>query len=256
MFFLGTDRLSWFKRTAIPLFVSRRTLARLKTLPEARGPWALDSGGFTELTFHGRYTVSPEQYVNEVERYQRTIGRLQFAAVQDWMCEPFMLERTGKTVKEHQELTIKSYIDLHSLLPGAPWAPVLQGYAIDDYLIHAEMYQRAGINLALFPRVGVGSVCRRQRTFEIIELFLALRPLGLKLHGFGIKTSFIRQAFSLILTSFDSMAWSLQARKRGRPLDGCEHRTCSHCLRYALQWRDALISVGERPRQEFLMLTT
>jgi hypothetical protein len=51
-----------------PLFVNRNALfgkdssyARTGKLPRARGPWALDSGGFTELTTHGRWTITPRR---------------------------------------------------------------------------------------------------------------------------------------------------------------------------------------------------
>lgn len=48
-FWLGTHKTGWLERTDVPLFISRRRLVERVTLPRARGPWALDSGGFTEL---------------------------------------------------------------------------------------------------------------------------------------------------------------------------------------------------------------
>lgn len=255
IFFLGTHEPSWLSKTAIPLFVSRRRLARLKRHPEALGPWALDSGGFTEIAMHGKWVTSPERYADEVAHYQRTIGRMEFAAIQDWMCEPSMIAKTGLSIRRHQDLTIQSYLDLSALLPGAPWCPVLQGWDIDDYLDHAEQYARSGVKLHMFNRVGVGSVCRRQASHQIYELFLALRPLGLSLHGFGLKQGFIQSMFSGALASFDSMAWSFKARKRGSPIEGCTHTTCSNCMRYAIKWRESLISIGVRPKQQMMYLT-
>jgi hypothetical protein len=254
-FYLGTHEPSWLTRTEIPLFVSRRRLCRQKSLPPARGPWALDSGGFSELSMFGGWRTGPEQYADEAMRYQREIGRLDFAAVQDWMCEPSMLERTGLSIGEHQARTIRSYLDLRRLAPGVPWAPVLQGWAVADYLDHADQYRSAGIDLRYAPRVGVGSVCRRQASYQAFELFSALKPLGLRLHGFGLKQGFLRHAFSAGLESFDSMAWSYRARRRGSPIEGCTHSTCANCMRYAIRWREALVSLGSRPRQELLMLT-
>ena len=253
IFFLGPHETSWLGRTDCPLFVSRRRLARRRRPSRALGYWALDSGGFSELNLHGCWKTSPAQYAEEVERYQYEIGNLEFAAVQDWMCEPFVLSKTGKTLREHQERTIQSYLDLKALAPDAPWMPVLQGYVIDDYLAHVEQYDSAGIDLTRFDRVGVGSVCRRQNTREIQELFEALRPLGLPLHGFGLKTQFLKaMAFKAGLTSFDSLSWSLDARRRGRPLDGCTHKNCANCLKYALLWRENLCSIGQRPQQMLL----
>ena len=254
MFYLGTHRPNWLARTALPLFVSRRTLAPYRTLPVALGPWALDSGGFSELRLFGRWQTTPEQYAEEAMRFRREVGRLDFAAIQDWMCEPFMIERTGLSIREHQARTVQSYLDLSRLASFVPWAPVLQGWKVDDYLDHAEQYRAAGVDLRTMPRVGVGSVCRRQAACEAFDIFWALKPLGLKLHGFGLKQGFLRQAFGAGLASFDSMAWSLRARKRGAPLDGCTHKSCANCFRFAMRWREAIISVGERPRQELLML--
>jgi hypothetical protein len=85
-FYLGTHHPSWLRRTDVPLFISRRRLAGRKTLPRARGPWALDSGGFQELTLHGRWTLTPREYVREVRRYASEIGNLRFAAAMDWLC--------------------------------------------------------------------------------------------------------------------------------------------------------------------------
>ncbi len=254
-FFLGTHEVSWLGRTDLPLFISRRRLAKQKTWHKARGPWALDSGGFTEIVKYGRWMTEPQQYADEVRLWQDEIGHMEFAAIQDWMCEPTMLAKTGLSIKAHQGLSLKSYLDLKELHPNGPWAPVLQGWAIDDYLDHAEQYSRAGVDLKLCSRVGVGSVCRRQDTFEIWELFAQLAPLGLKLHGFGLKQGFIQRAFTNAVASFDSMAWSAAARHRGKPIDGCTHRTCANCFRYAMQWREAIISIGIRPRQQILALT-
>lgn len=254
MFYLGTHRPSWLMLTNCPLFLSRRWLAPRKRLPSAQGPWALDSGGFGELSMYGEWRTSPDQYAEEALRFQREIGRLDFAVIQDWMCEPSMLEKTGLLIREHQERTIASYLDLRRLASFVPWAPVLQGWTIDDYLSHVEQYHAAGINLRLAPRVGVGSICRRQASHQAFELFSALKPLGFRLHGFGLKQGFLRHAFSAGITSFDSMAWSYRARRRGSPLEGCTHANCANCLRFALRWRETIISIGHRPQQQLLDL--
>ena len=48
-----------------------------------------------------------------------------------------------------------------------------------------------------------------------------------------------------LLRSADSLAWSYRARKRP-PLPGCPHARCSHCLRYALAWRERVLAVIAR----------
>src|SRR5690606_3699977 len=175
--------------------------------------WALDSGGFTELAMHGRWTVSAAQYAAEARRFRDEIGRMEWAAPQDWMCEPWMLARTGLSVAEHQRRTVDNLLELRALAPDLPWVPVLQGWALGDYLRHVEMYDRASVDLRAEPLVGLGSVCRRQGMAEAERIVRALAGLGLRLHGFGVKLTGMRR-FADALVSADSMAWSFDARRR------------------------------------------
>jgi hypothetical protein len=239
VFYVGCHQPGWMRQTEMPLCVSRRRLASYKRLPEARGPWMLDSGGFTELDQHGRWVTTPAQYVDETRRFMEC-GHLGAAACQDWMCEPGMLAKTGLSVAEHQKRTVSSYLDLMHRDAALPWFPVLQGWQPSDYLRHVEQYAAAGVDLQALPLVGLGSVCRRQHTGALVAVVSALAPLRLRLHGFGVK----RQGLEKIapwLVSADSMAWSFAARKRA-PLPGCTHRSCANCLRYASQWGALVVS--------------
>ncbi len=266
LFLLGTHEISWLGRTDVPLFISHRRLARQKRWPRALAPWALDSGGFSELTLFGRWMTTPAEYVEAVLSYVLNIGNLAWAAIQDWMCEPFMIERTGLSIAEHQARTVASYLKLSGLwrkrarlmrvgvdrigqlaqhLP-LPWAPVLQGYKKADYHDHVRQYAAAGVDLGDAPVVGVGSICRRQATDEAADILGSLAALGLRLHAFGLKTLGLRKIGSEI-ASADSMAWSLNARKNP-PLDGCRHKSCANCLPYALRWRDRILADADVPR--------
>lgn len=240
-FYLGTHEVSWLRRTTIPLFISAVRLRRQRTYPRALGPWALDSGGFSELSLHGRWTVTARHYAAEVVRWAELIGRLEWAAIQDWMCEPPIRALTGLTVREHQERTIASLFELRALAPSVPWTPVLQGWEIEDYLQHVEMYRAAGVELGELPVVGVGSVCRRQGTLEGAAIMRALSKLGLRIHAFGIKTQGLA-LFGDRIASADSMSWSYVARKREIRLPGCTHKTCGNCFRFATKWHDELIA--------------
>ncbi len=252
-FYLGTHQPSWLGYFDEPMFVSDRRLRNRVQLPHALGPWALDSGGFTELSTHGSWDhgPSPREYVDRIRRYARTIGRLQWAAPQDWMCEPFITAKTGLTVVEHQWRTIDNLATLRALNPEVPIIPVVQGYRVDDYLTHVDMYQRAGFDLTTEPLVGVGSVCRRQATAEVGAIFTALHGAGVRrLHGFGLKKLGLAR-FGHLLVSADSMAWSFDARRLQRHLPECQgagHRNCANCPRYALRWRaEMLASLGTQP---------
>ena len=224
----------------MPLFVSRRQLAPRKTLPRAIAPWALDSGGFTELSLHGRWTVSAAEYVREVRRCRDEIGMMQWAAPQDWMCEPDMLAKTGLTVEEHQRRTVENFLELRSLAPDLPICPVLQGWCAGDYDDHVEAYTRAGVDLRAEPIVGVGTMCRRQATMRAGHILSNMADYGLRVHAFGLKTQGLRLSVN-VLTSSDSLAWSLNAR-RTRPLPGCTHASCANCMIYALAWREELLT--------------
>jgi hypothetical protein len=65
---------------------------------------------------------------------------------------------------------------------------VLQGWELPDYIRCVDLYRSAGVDPAALPRVGLGSVCRRQSTGQIADIVITLANLGLNLHGFGVKT--------------------------------------------------------------------
>lgn len=240
-FYLGTHMPRWLEQADVPLFLSYRRLAGLRRLPRARGRWALDSGGFSELSMFGRWTFSPARYADDVRRFAGEIGQLDWAAVMDWMVEPAIRANTGLSVREHQSRTIASYAELRLLAPEVPWAPVIQGWTLGEYVEHVGMYARAGIDLSQAPVVGVGSICRRQNTTRAALLLrLLARETGLKLHAFGFKLRGLVAA-SDALASADSLAWSYNAR-RNAPLPECRgHRRCTSCLAYALEWREQLL---------------
>lgn len=250
-FYLGTHQTNWLGTLDVPLFVSHRRLSRRRAFPRARAPWALDSGGFTELTMHGRWITEPLAYIDAARRYRDEIGRMDWAAPMDWMCEPFMLAKTGLTVDQHQGRTVENYSLLHEHAPDVAWIPVLQGWTVADYLRCAARYYEAGVDVAEHPVVGVGSVCRRQATDEIVMIFRELRLAGIRCHGFGVKATGLTR-YSNEIVSADSMAWSYEAR-RSRPLAGCTHRACNNCERWALRWRAHLLErIEARERQGVL----
>jgi hypothetical protein len=233
-FLLGTHETTWLARTRTPLFVSHRRLALRRSLPVAVGSWALDSGGFSELSLFGEWRTTVPEYVEAVASYEEEIGGLEWAAPMDWMCEPWLVEKTGLSVREHQERTVENYLELRG---RGPFIPVLQGWEVGDYLNHVDMYQDAGVDLTLERLVGLGSVCRRQDTVMAGRIVRELQPI--RLHGFGVKLSGLRK-YREHLVSADSMAWSYRAR-RSPPLPGHSHRSCANCLEYALRWRDQVL---------------
>jgi hypothetical protein len=268
LFLLGTHQPGWLAKPEVAaeqvaLFVSDRRLRGYRTLPRAVAPWAVDSGGFTELQTYGRWTVTPAEYVTRLRRYRDETGHLMWAAQQDWMCEPIIINGgvangqrfagTHLSVPEHQRLTVLNYGHLLDLAPDLDIVPVVQGSAAEEYERCRELFwQLLRIDLATMPRVGVGSVCRRQGTQEVGQIIRRLRASGLhRLHLFGFKTLGLVQHRHLLTDkdSADSLAWSDTARKVRRPalaqcVRAARHRNCANCLPFALTWRRAVLAAA------------
>jgi hypothetical protein len=287
-FFLGTHRPHWLTDSDVPLFVSDATLRDYKTLPKARTRWVPDSGGFTELQRHGRWTVPPAEYVARIRRYVDEIGHVAWAAPQDWMCEkpiiyggkfgpntfagtrqfvdPNHTMSHDEIIYEHQRRTILNVLTLRGIDPTLPFIEVVQGDKPWHYLQHVDMYlDLAGIDLTQSPLVGVGSVCRRQATDEAGEILTALHDRGLtRKHAFGFKIEGMRR-FGHLLTSADSLAWPYRAMKHGQAAarlglphglmwtcsPGPHHpaKNCANCRTFAMAWRrQVMANAGSRPR--------
>lgn len=250
LFYLGTHQPHWLRFAGVPLFVSRRTLARYKTLPRAAGQWARDSGGFTELQMYGTWHMSSREFANEARRHVQEIGMCDWLAPQDWMCEPIVISGgkvgpltfvgTKLSVVEHQRRTVDNYVELMSIAPDLPWMPTLQGWELPDYLRCIDLYVAAGIYLDKLPLVSVGSVCRRQGTAEAAAIMAVLAQQGIRLHGFGFKQEGVERCAGHMVSS-DSLAWSFGARRQRIRLPGHTHQNCANCLEYALLWRNRLI---------------
>lgn len=249
-FYLGTHQPHWLRLYEVPMMVSRRTLAPIKTKPRALASWMRDSGGFTELQMFGAWSVGPKQFIREARQDADEVGLMEYCAPRDWMCEPIILKGgwaggryfvgTKLTIPNHQRRTVADFLDLRQRAPELPWMPVIQGWEMDDYLRCVEMYESAGVSLSASPLVGVGTICRRQGTSEAARILGRLEAEGLKLHAFGLKGDGIPNV-APFLASSDSMAWSFAARKAGKPLPECieagaKHKNCANCARYALKW--------------------
>lgn len=263
-FFLGTHQPGWLsdRRFAdVPLFISRRRLSRYALLPPAAGCFALDSGGFSELQLYGRWSLTAEEYAEEVRRYVHFYRhRLLWVAPQDWMCEDIVIRGgvaargvafagTGLSVFEHQQRTVENFVRLRQLL-GDVVIPVLQGWSLADYQRCRELYKSAGVALEQESTVGVGTICRRQNTDDATQIMQALAADGLHLHGFGFKKGGVKNCHAA-MQSADSLAWSDTARRTPVCLPGHDkpgagrrlgHKNCANCAEWALTWREQLLT--------------
>jgi hypothetical protein len=276
-FYLGFHQPRALEYSPVPLFIAlprlRRYACTPDRMPKAFGPWALDSGGFTQIQRHGQWLEHPDSYGSAVVRILDECGwPPDFAAPQDWMCEPWVVlggRHDGqdfhgsvfahlglrRAVRVHQELTVENYCYLREQFPMVAWIPVLQGWTLSDYLRCVDLYAAAGVDLTAEHRVGLGSVCRRESTGEAGLIASTLAGLGLRLHGFGFKTDGLRE-HAAHLASADSQAWSRVARLQHLRLPQCTHRAryCNNCLVWASVWRERIMAALREPRQQGLVL--
>ncbi len=195
-------------------FVSAMRLWHRRSAFEAND-WIMDSGAFSVIEKHGGWPAefSPAAYAARIRQFA-PCGSLLAAVAQDYMCEPFMVAKTGLSVAEHQRLTVERYDALLAEdTAGVAIMPVLQGYRPREYVEHVRLY---GDRLRPGAWVGVGSVCKRNASpaavAAVLEAVARERP-DLRLHGFGCKTTALADAAVRDrLFSADSMAWSFAGR--------------------------------------------
>lgn len=176
----------------------------------------LDSRAFSEIFAYGHYRHSVKHHAKMI-RHACSIANVEIAVAQDFMCEDVILEKTGLTVWDHQNMTIARYDELMAEDLPCPVMPVLQGFSPAEYVRHIEMY---GDRLKPGAWVGVGSVCKRNATpmsvFMVLTAINFFRP-DLNLHGFGLKVTALEMPeIWKMLYSADSTGWSAAARLEGR----------------------------------------
>lgn len=276
--YLGTHLDDWIGRDGMPpLFISRNRLVRKRSRTDARPRrWptprcesvALDSGAFTELLRHGRWTVTPDEYADFIMQAADHFGdRLDFVAVQDWLCAPSMIERTGMDLDWHIKASVESVAELRGLLPEELRRyifPVLQGWQPEDYMACAALYADVGIDLESERYMTIGSLVRGDDD-SVIAVLSAVSEIGVPFHTFGVKGRALvegyRQTSTYVpsgepcfwravgLSSSDSTNWSYVARKRKIKLDRCTHQNCGNCCKWAINWwdsqYDSLVAVYE-----------
>ena len=198
----------------------------------AANGWILDSGAFTRITTRQAH-LTIREYAGQIRRWSRC-GELHAAIAQDMMCEPFVLGITGLTVERHQDISTLNYLRLReSLGSDACVMPVLQGFEPREYAQHTR---EMSAELPQGCWTGVGSVCKRQgnpaQIARVLEAIREIRP-DLRLHGFGVKTTALREAAVVRhLHSVDSMAWSLAARREYQRAGPGGRNSMQECLKW------------------------
>jgi len=77
-------------------FLSANRLRRRKSDFPANN-WIMDSGAFTEISMFGHYRHPVSEHADLINRWA-VCGNMELAVAQDYMCEPFILAKTGMRV--------------------------------------------------------------------------------------------------------------------------------------------------------------
>lgn len=186
----------------------------------------LDSGGYSLMLEAGEHPPTTE-YMEYVEEKQP-----EKYAIQDYPCEPEILEEHGRTVEEHQELTLERAAECLAEHQdrgiSSDVVSVIQGWEKSDYLHHIDLLKDQG---CLTDTVGVGSICRRGQDDEIAAVLSAVRdalPERCDIHAFGVKTNILsRPKMRGVVDSVDSAAWYYQMYK-DKPVVEPAWQTCVH----------------------------
>lgn len=175
-------------------------------------PWGgiesliIDSGGYSLMLQTGEHRDT-ETYLD----YCARVGADVFA-VQDYPCEPEILEKYGRNVENHQKMTTERTADCLDMtdkrdMDADPMA-VVQGWTVDDYLAHVDSLRDRGL---LTERLAIGSICRRGVDVELAAIIRAVgdaTPPSTKLHAFGVKVGVLSQPGIVdTLASADSCAY-------------------------------------------------
>ncbi len=204
----------WSARMLPRIMVSYNTIRRWRKPWDASVRTMEDSGAYEVILTHGRYPWSPAEYACGIALWQPEV-----AWTMDYPCEPSVRAKGGYTCVEAQAKTNDNTRALRDL--GADVQSVVQGWEVEDYLTNLDLLRGDGL---LTPRLGIGSICRRGRTREIVRIVRAIRantPSWVKLHGFGVKTAVLGTEAKFDLFSVDSSSWRFPVFKH---YDGVKHR--------------------------------
>ncbi len=182
----------------------------------------LDLGGFTLLNKFGDYPFSVVNSANLIARLAP-----HFYGTMDYPCEPEISRSLGLMSNEQRIVaTVANAAELaewEAQLPGQ-MVPVIQGYALNEYLYCLKLYQEAGL---IRDYMAVGSMCRRISNEELGNLipaiYYAAQAAGCtRLHFFGLKLSPDLEPYANMIYSrdssvaLDSYSPTLRARRGGR----------------------------------------
>lgn len=110
-FYIGIPGPYWITKMTFPFMISRRSFRSRKKGCVSNQDYAIDSGGFSELSINGKWEITEKEYVGKIRYFISLIEKVpNFISQMDWMCEPHVISKTGLSVKRHQINTVENYI--------------------------------------------------------------------------------------------------------------------------------------------------
>jgi len=195
----------------------------------------IDSGSFTRIKL-GREVADYRRLIDTA-----IINDARIVFVPDYMCETNIRAIGGYSVETAIRRTTRNTIDMLKYAEKIGFdtkriGRVVQGWNVEDYIRHIDlMLKKKVIEDKKDCVIGIGSVCRRNATLNIVNIIKAIRKRlpNAYLHAFGVKGDTLPYINRLV-DSADSFAWAIgswHAKRDGRPVCGrfgCE-KNCVHC---------------------------
>jgi len=204
----------------VPVNIMINYASKSRTPPKNRLKLFVDSGGFSFFFKLSDYPTPHRHYLKFVLK-----KNADFFANRDYPCEPELLKRYKRSVKENQEKTIQNQIEIQDILDSefpqlkTRFVAVIQGWKVDEYLDMLDRMKEQGL---LTKRIAIGSVCRRGKSQEIRRIITEIRknlPKKYELHAFGVKFSVLQYKDVWdALTSADSLAFRYMIVNNGTPI--------------------------------------
>lgn len=191
----------------------------------------VDSGGYSLMLSQGEHP-HVDDYLDTVVDY----GADMFA-VQDYPCEPKILKRYGRSVRDHQRrtttATAECLVRAHERGIDADPVAVVQGWERDDYINHIRELREEGL---LTEHIGIGSVCRRNQDREIRRIIADVAnelKSHHKIHAFGVKNSILSDKKTRDrLHSADTTAWYFRNYNKRNDIDDTWQEMVGQYLNY------------------------
>lgn len=208
----------------------------------------IDSGGYTLMLREGEHDP-PENYLEYISKVDPD-----WYVLPDYPCEPDILEKYGRSVEDHQELTSQQHRKTMELADSigidAEPVSVIQGWTEREYLDHLDRLRESGL---LTDYVGVGSICRRHSRGKIQGILksIAAEIPDRKIHAFGVKTTILRDAGVVeAIDSADSLAYAYACQ-----MEQETDQSWTNVARHYLQFKQKIESTVRQPERPEIPLS-